>query len=224
MSIESAGLAIIGDIHGQAEKLNKALDVLIPSGRRLVFVGDYIDRGPDSFEVMERLIRLSNTSGDSIVFLRGNHEAALIQWLCHDDMSPFIRHGGLATIKSYSADLLPGVVTDFPNRIPANHRNFLLQTRSYFETKDIFVSHAGFNPNNLDARDDESLIFGTNGIPFSYKHSATPRSLTVFGHFVQTNLRPRAEGDLVCLDTGCGTLPSGRLTVLLVPERQYLQF
>ena len=224
MRREEARLAIVGDIHGNIERLDYALEFLISSGRKLVFVGDYIDRGPDSSEVMQRLVDLANDPSCQATFLRGNHEAALLQWLDDGDMSAFVRHGGLTTIKSYSYDLRAGVVTDFPKQFPQSHRNFLSQTQTYLQTRELFISHAGFNPNNPAEREDRALVFGENGSPFDFVDCIPPRPLTIFGHFVQGNLLPRETDHLVCLDTGCGTLPDGRLTVLLTPERQYLQF
>jgi Calcineurin-like phosphoesterase len=224
MSIRDERIAIVGDIHGDLKRLSRALDDLLPSGRRLVFVGDYIDRGEDSFGVMRRLVALREDPAQTATFLRGNHEATLLRWLSTGDIAPFVRHGGLATVKSYVQDLRAGVLQDFKETFPSDHLDFLTATRVYVETMDIFVSHAGFDPHNPDARDEESLTFGRHGSPFEYSGNARPRDLVVFGHFVQRTRSPRDDGNIICLDTGCGTLTDGPLTVLLLPERCYLQF
>jgi serine/threonine protein phosphatase 1 len=225
MNVEQAAMAIIGDIHGEATKLSLALDRLLPSGRRLIFVGDYIDRGPDSQSVLDILSETQQRYSDRTVLLRGNHEAALLAWLQDGDMSRFIRHGGLSTIKSYEATPRSGVLERFKESFPKAHYDLLSSTSLCFQDSEVFVSHAGFDPYQPSARNEDALVLGRHGCPFDYDESVVPPApLTVFGHFVQENRTPRERPGLVCVDTGCGTFNDGPLTAFLLPEHTYVQF
>ncbi|MCK7509677.1 MAG: serine/threonine protein phosphatase [Desulfobacterales bacterium] len=92
----------IGDIHGCYDKLRALLDQLpIDWSRdRLVFMGDYIDRGPQSFEVVEHLVELQ-ARHPGIVFLKGNHEQMLADYLSGRDRMTYLYNGGQQTLDSY---------------------------------------------------------------------------------------------------------------------------
>ena len=133
---------VIGDIHG----CNAALVTLLRQVRpepeeQIVFLGDYIDRGPASREVIESLVDLSKTC--SPVFLRGNHETMILE--SREDLlkaNLWQSYGGWEALISYG-------VSDFQNwvsAIPDLHWDFLERTVRFFETdRDIFV-HACLDP------------------------------------------------------------------------------
>jgi Calcineurin-like phosphoesterase len=225
MNSDSEPTAVIGDVHGDATRLLGALDLLASSGRRLIFVGDYINRGSESRAVLDTLSELKEHHGNRIVLLRGNHEATLLAWLSGGNMGAFLRHGGLSTVRSYEPQPEIGVLTQFPTRIPQAHHELLASTVPYYQDSELFVSHAGFDPQDPFSRSEKALVFGDHGCPLTFtQDAATPAPLVVFGHFVRPNRRPEERGGVICVDTGCGSLPGGPLTVLLLPERTYLQF
>lgn len=215
-------IAVIGDIHGDVVRLRRALEELTATSRELVFVGDYIDRGPCSQEVITTLIELGDSRPD-VTFLRGNHESALLEWLNGGSIGPFIQQGGLTTIASYVSQPGPGVFEDLKRDFPARHRDFLECTRSYYENPGLFISHAGYDPTEPDNRDSDVLIYGRHATLFP-PPNARPQELVVFGHYVQPSRQPYDQDGIICLDTGCGTLSQGPLTVLLLPEHKFLQF
>ena len=96
---------VIGDIHGCVDELRRLIGALpLRLGDSLIFLGDYIDRGPDSAGVVAHLIALQSELREvSFVFLRGNHEDMLLSYLGlagqHGDM--FLINGGKATLASY---------------------------------------------------------------------------------------------------------------------------
>ncbi|QFU17007.1 metallophosphoesterase family protein [Microvirga thermotolerans] len=133
----------IGDIHGRHDLLERLLEKIRDhaGGRphRLVLLGDYIDRGPDSAGVVETVRALQAGAPDRVVPLMGNHEAMLLTALRHPAaLEGWLLNGGIATLASYR-------VTD-PHRIPAGVRAWLgtLPT-SYEDEWRVFV-HAGLMP------------------------------------------------------------------------------
>ena len=103
----SADLYAIGDIHGSLESLERLLDQINPdlTRDRLLFVGDYIDRGPQSKEVVDYIIRLKNLAPPGqIICLKGNHEAMFLDFLAGGPAEMFIFNGGRATVEEYWGD------------------------------------------------------------------------------------------------------------------------
>lgn len=129
---------VIGDVHGCAEEL-RALLALLPLDRdtRIVFVGDYVDRGPRSRQVIDTILELSTTH--HVVPLLGNHEAMLLDFLAQPEAPAggvFIVNGGSSTLASYADDR--GTY-----EIPAAHREFLQGLALSHEDDDFFFVHAG---------------------------------------------------------------------------------
>ena len=223
MTMPMPPTAIVGDIHGDVEKLLLALDSIESSVRRTIFVGDYIDRGREARCVLEVLSALRAHHGDRHIFLRGNHDHALLQWLNGGNPDSFLRHGGLATIRSYFPRPPATVLQEFLCSFPSEHYDFLASTAPYFEEPGLLVSHAGYDPADPSRRDLDAMVLGRDPRVLS-EVAPKPQELTVFGHFVHADGRPLHRDGLFCLDTGCGTLPGGLLTVLLLPERHFMQF
>jgi serine/threonine protein phosphatase 1 len=151
----------VGDIHGRLDLLTQietliAGDITNHQGRStiLVTLGDYVDRGPASRGVIERL-----ASGESPcqlhVHLRGNHEQVLLDFLQNAEaLEGWSRFGGLETLASYglrpSLSLNPqareALRLQFEAAIPRHHLAFLRKTRFSFETTTHYFAHAGINP------------------------------------------------------------------------------
>jgi serine/threonine protein phosphatase 1 len=135
---EEGRLLAVGDIHGCLDHLQRLLARVEPTqADRLVFLGDYIDRGPDSRGVLDGLITLGRRFPRS-VFLRGNHEQMFLDFLAGRDQLTFIYNGGLATLESYRE--AAGV------RVPKEHVDFLKGLPASFETERFIFVHAGLRP------------------------------------------------------------------------------
>ena len=134
----------IGDIHGTVDKL-RALMEKIPidyTSDLLVFIGDYIDRGPSSFEVVDYLVDLKKEHPD-IVFLKGNHEDMLQKYLAGTDRFTYLFNGGQQTLDSY---LKRENKSEF-SPIPSNHLEFYESLVLYYQTEDYIFVHAGMRAN-----------------------------------------------------------------------------
>lgn len=143
----------IGDIHGCANELNALLAKLRPaSDDTVVFLGDYVDRGPNAKGVIDQILELSKRT--NVIALKGNHEEMLLQFLEEPDApgaGMFVVNGGSATLASYAAD-------DGIWEIPEEHLTFFKSLRLYWETESHFFVHAGLparSLSTLDFKDEE---------------------------------------------------------------------
>jgi serine/threonine protein phosphatase 1 len=145
---------IIGDIHGCAKQLDELLAKLPPE-EGLIFLGDYIDRGPDSYGVVERLIRERERS----LFLMGNHEQMMLSYFARkrDDGWLYPQNGGGATLKSY------GLHRDSNfSDLPPSHQDFYQSLSLYFENEAFIAVHAGvrvINTPDMRVQDPEDLLW-----------------------------------------------------------------
>ena len=185
----------VGDIHGCLNLLLQLeAKIFAESGDRrgvIVFLGDYIDRGPDSRGVIEHLATWQHPHLVP-VFIRGNHEQVLFDFLSEPQtLQSWAQFGGLETLASYG--LKPRLpVTEssaaelqqqFLAVLPAHHRTFLAQLRTHFETPSLFFAHAGINPDvPLDRQSAEDLLWIREAFLSSSKrfakrviHGHTPR-------------------------------------------------
>ncbi len=171
---EGTVIYAIGDIHGRADLLKQALDKIERDKERTafdtcveVYLGDYVDRGPDSKSVIDLLIQRRRDVG--AVTLRGNHES--IMMTCLDDPAAIARWcnlGGLETIESYGVPLplpLPDSDIDdlhagFVAAVPASHRAFLSALQLSYSCGDYFFAHAGVRPGvPLDRQTPQDLMW-----------------------------------------------------------------
>jgi serine/threonine protein phosphatase 1 len=194
--------------------------------RDVIFVGDYINRGLGSRQVIERLIDFREAHPRGVAFLRGNHEGALLEWLSRGNNSTFLAHGGLSTVRSYVTDATGGAMTRFVKEFPPVHAQFLQATSLAYETDDVLVSHAGLDMSRPNKRSEDILVYGRHqSSVFDNPPPGKIAKRLIFGHYVQKSMIPFfGHSGLVCIDTGCGTLPGGPLTVYLHPEGKYYQF
>ena len=184
----------IGDIHGCRAALVALMKAVKPTGDdRLVFIGDYVDRGPDSRGVIDWII--ANDLGCEIVALRGNHESMMLQapseeWLFFNWRSC----GGDATLISYEIDDDAG----WDERIPDAHWEFLSRTRPFFETKTHVFVHASVDPDLPMEQQDEHRLLWTPCVGMAPHCSGRT---VVCGHTAQTSGQILDCGHYVCIDT-----------------------
>ena len=200
----------IGDIHGCARALDALLTAVAPEADDVfVTLGDYVDRGPDSRGVVDRLIRLQRDH--LLVPLTGNHEIMLREALDDPQVCPgWLNCGGQATMRSY------GERNGRPD-LPDAHRDFLLDgLANHWETETHLFAHAHVDA-ELDLADQPSwLLFWE---PFGGVRPHHSGKVFVCGHTRQGNGLPHDLGHAVCIDTGAHT-PNGWLTCLDLDRRE----
>mgnify|MGYP001814728860 FL=1 len=199
----------IGDIHGCYDRL-KTLMGKIPidcSCDTLVFIGDYIDRGSHSVEVVDYLIHLKNRLPD-VIFLKGNHEDMLDKFLNGDDRFTYLLNGGQQTLDSY---LTKPVQSQFFS-IPPDHMEFFKSLRLFYETEEFIFVHAGLRPRvPLGSQNTEDLLWIRDKF-ISTKYDFGKR--VIFGH---TPLKkPLVEPNKIGIDTGA--VYGNALTCVQLPD------
>lgn len=206
-------LFAIGDIHGCVDELAVMLKAIAPVlGDTVVFVGDYIDRGPASREVVDLLLEFNDGPADA-VFLKGNHEDMLLSFMGlpgHYGES-FLFNGGAPTLESYGIGEADLAATR--ELIPPHHMKFFSALRhSYLRPPYLFV-HAGVKPGvPLEEQSDEDLLWIRHEFIF---HPHQLGATVVFGHTPMRTVmvdRPYKLG----IDTGL--VYGGKLSCLELTE------
>lgn len=213
-------VAFIGDIHADSVRLSVLLAKLDCRDRRLIFLGDYVDHGPNSREVVEILLEIGSQRPNS-VFLFGNHEIGLLAFL--SGKLSFLEYawmGGLPTIRSYLGKANRDVRSELLAAIPKPHFEFLTNCKPFFETNDFVACHAGVNPARPESRELADIVLGRH--PSLFNDDIRLSKLVVCGHYRRTVETPFLGRCVTCLNTGCGTT-GGPATALLYPEMTFLQ-
>lgn len=221
----------IGDIHGCLDKVRRLLDLLRydPAADRLIFLGDYIDRGPESKGVLDLMMRLQDENPAN-VFLMGNHEdnfltymqtcmsrAGASYWLTE----PFLAGGGVATLRSYCPGLGDPYAERLLEHIPPAHLVFLEALQLYWTNDDYIAVHAGVRPGVPLERQYENDLLRIRG-PFLYSPHGLGKCV-VFGHTPFPEVQ-RAD-DKIGIDTGAcyEGMGYGRLTAFCLQTQQSFQ-
>ena len=218
----------VGDLHGRSDLLDRVLWHIDrdlerhPTGRAIeVFLGDYIDRGPDSRGVLDRLIE-RNWSRE-LVFLKGNHETYVLEFLQNPQvLDEWAQFGGFETLMSYglkpSMDSISatqeGLAIAFADVLPQSHRRFLKALRLSFSCGDFFFAHAGIKPGvPLIAQKEQHLVW----IRDDFLHCEWDHGqIIIHGH---TPVRePDVRSNRINIDTGA--FATGRLTCLMLERDQ----
>ncbi len=220
-------LYAVGDIHGCADLLDGLLEKIDKDARgidnaRLIFLGDYVDRGPDSKGVLDRLIKLKAGKQDC-VFLKGNHEAIMLDFLADPgEMLHWLDWGGEETLLSYG---LQGVLRRsaedlgeaLREAMPAAHVDFLRTLQLTHIEGDYLFVHAGLRPGvRLEDQAEEDLLW-IRGLFHNAAPQERPAHVVVHGH--QPLRKPLNAGWRIDVDTGACW--SGALTaVALVDDKR----
>lgn len=208
----------IGDIHGCSGILDDLLRAVRPLPTdHLVFLGDYVDRGPDSRGVLDRLISLREEL--NVVCLRGNHE--LMMTRARRDKSEFkmwYAVGGMQALASYGKS--PGRMGTIDD-VPAAHWKFLEgDCVDYFESEQHIFAHAGVEPGSPMDEQDEGHLFWE-----FLDHDSPPRHVSgktvICGHTSQRSGEILDCESTICIDTFA--YGGGWLTCLDVDSRKYWQ-
>ena len=218
----------VGDIHGcddllreMAERVEADMAVRSFDHAETVFLGDYVDRGPDSKRVIERLA--TNEWPTSIITLAGNHEDFLLAFLDDTEILDFWRgQGGLETLHSYGVDVGPAmagrdfaaVQAAFTARLPKHHHDFLKALKVSAPIGDYFFCHAGVRPGVPLERQQRDDLLNIRDPFLSSK--AEHGKLVVHGH--TPSVAPEIHTNRIGIDTGA--YATGRLTCLVLEENE----
>ncbi len=216
----------IGDIHGRSDCIRRIHEKIESESHfdredvAIVYLGDYIDRGPDSKGVIEELLRLRRRVRQ--VFLLGNHEYAM--WMFMVGELPYgvwKQWGGDSTLKSYGAG--SAVLKDSDDQIrrwikenlPPSHREFMLGLKKYHKERGHIFVHAGLRPEvGLASQQVEDLVMIRDEFldsPLYVEESV------VYGHTIHE--RPSIVDRKIGIDTGA--YKTGRLTALVIDGKGY---
>jgi len=216
----------VGDIHGRADLLDRLLGQIARDARsapgfnnNLIFLGDYVDRGPQSREVIDRL-SAGPLPGFGAIYLRGNHETAMLDFLT--GQSPglaWLNYGGVATLESYGVRVFGSAAhaqqpaslrQALQQRLPRAHLSFLNHLRPYVTVGDYFFAHAGVRPGvPLQQQTADDLMWIRD--PF-LNSSADFGKIVVHGHTITD--APVIRANRIGIDTGA--FASNRLTCLVL--------
>jgi Calcineurin-like phosphoesterase len=236
----------VGDIHGNLAALSDLLGQLrtvAADDDTVVFLGDYIDRGPDTRGCVDAMLGFRAEVRAHVVWLRGNHEDWLLRTLGdHASHSWLLGMEAFDTIRSYSMEaavalrkaasqagpslyssrhVLPYDV--FFEKMPESHLGFFRSLSPYYRSLDGICVHGGLDPRVADLEDQtlQALMWGAKGFPDDYRGAET----IAYGHRDNAALdaqgwpSPRVIGSTIGLDT----ISHGVLTAMRLPDRQIFQ-
>lgn len=208
---------VISDIHGCYDAFNRLLELVSydPSSDQLILLGDFVDKGPDSLEVVELARSLVQDSG--AIAIQGNHDERFVDVVSgrsQEAREKFFKHGGRQTLRSYRKGMpLAGTdeeqllaLQETVNQQYPQHRLFLEQLPYYYEDEFFIYVHAGLNPWYKNWKEQPKRDFLYIKEPF---HSADPvvSKTVVFGHTKTIDLHGKPDiwfgNGKIGIDGGC---------------------
>jgi serine/threonine protein phosphatase 1 len=200
---------VVGDIHGCFDKLCALMDKIPINFNRdqLIFIGDYIDRGSSSLEVVDYLIDLKKRLPGTI-FLKGNHEDMLENYLDGSDRFTYLLNGGQQTLDAYLNR--PNNPGEYP--VPPAHIEFFNSLHLYYQTDDYIFVHAGLRKNvPLESQKTIDLLWIRDEFIFTDFDFG---KRVIFGH--TPFKEPLVQANKIGIDTGA--VYGNRLTCMQLPE------
>lgn len=223
---------VVGDIHGRADLLHETHRKILADGgscaleKQIIYLGDYIDRGMESRQVLDALLQ-TPFSGWQSVFLKGNHEQMLLDSARDLSVIPmWLEYGGRATLASYgvmtpqfsSVKNLESIAEQVLASIPADHLEFIERTKDSHQLGDYYFVHAGVRPGrSLLKQKPEDLLWIREEFTRS---KLTHEKFIVHGHTISKE--PDRQPNRLGIDTGAYT--TGNLTCLVLEgaEQRFL--
>jgi serine/threonine protein phosphatase 1 len=219
---------VIGDIHGRLDLLERIIELINFDIKErgneclIVTLGDYIDRGPNSRGVVDRL--LNNPFSGNFIPLKGNHEALLQNFLDNPEAgASWWRLGGWETLKSYGVAAKPRmtrrgftkIATKLREALSPQQVEFFNSLKTSLTVGDYFLCHAGVRPGRaLDLQDEEDLLWIRDDFLSAQVDFG---KIVVHGH---TPVRePQVLANRINIDTGA--FLSGRLTCVVLEEGEH---
>jgi serine/threonine protein phosphatase 1 len=236
----------IGDIHGNEPALGDLLAQLQPLAQpadTVVFLGDYIDRGPRSKQCIERILEFRQACAATVVALLGNHEITLLD-THHDftDHSWLIAMDAWPTIESYSTQAAARLRSEakaaagrlyspghrlpyelFFDALPDGHLKFFQDLKPYYRTPDALCVHAGIDPARgpIESQSQRNMLWGSYRFPDLYQGPET----IAYGHYGDAVLDDNRWPHPVVQEHSIGvdTIKHGVLTAVQLPGRRLFQ-
>jgi len=219
---ERRRIIAIGDVHGCIHSLLNLIEQinLLPDDQ-LVFLGDLIDRGKHSKEVIDYLLTLRQRY--SCFFIMGNHEMMYLDYLTSGNSKIWYANGGQATLKSYKSQ--------HGKDLPEEHLNFFRECQYFIETENYFFAHGGLDPelsikDNLRYYKPDDFCWQQVHMRQSFIESNQYKweKTLVCAHTPQ--ISPVMLDRLIAIDTGCVYKENplfGKLTAVILPDRTLIQ-
>lgn len=210
--METEKTFVVGDVHGCLHMLLRLLDTVPwrPGRDGLIFVGDCIDRGPDSKGVVDCILDLMRKDG-GVACVLGNHEAMLMDYLAGIKQDLYLANQGMTTLRDYLARKPKG---EGP-LVPPEHLAFYRSLKPFLELDDYYVVHAGFRPGiEIGRQSVEDMIWIRE--PFISSDEDFGKKV-VFGHTPFP--RPLTMKNKIGIDTGA--VYGNRLTCVELPEERF---
>jgi serine/threonine protein phosphatase 1 len=206
---------VIGDIHGCSKTLTELLKIMEPihADDTIIFIGDYIDRGPDSKGVVDIVLDLRKRH-NRVITLMGNHEFMFINALKGIDIEGFLRSGGEDTFKSYGIPV--DTFQDLHKKIPQEHLVFFQELLLYWEDQEHIYVHAGLKPGmHLTQQSMDWLLWARDEfIDLTYDFGKK----VIYGHTPYD--KPKIDDNKIGVDTGA--VYDGCLTCLILPDIKFI--
>ncbi len=212
---------VVGDVHGCFTELKSLLSKIEADtihennrGKRVVFVGDLIDRGPDSFKVVDYLSKYKPENIETI-YLMGNHEEIFLKVLAGKEsvLGSWLEYGGRSTARSYGVNNLgefhinpESLMRRIQARVPESHIGFIKSFRIYYQFENYLCVHAGIKPKvPLEKQNPKDMMW----IRDKFLNYKKPHShIVVHGHTIVEE--PEILSNRVAVDTGA--YAGGKLT------------
>lgn len=212
-------LFAIGDVHGCFDNLKLLIEkrLLLNKADKLVLLGDYIDRGPQSKAVVDYLLNLKS-AGFDVIALRGNHEALLLDAYTDERNLPkWLQNGGHATLQSFEVDS--------PRQLSPHYLDFFQKLPYYYAQAGYLFVHAGFNDKILNPFSDTTAMLWSS--QKSYQHHLFADKTIVHGHkpLTVSQCAKQLSGQIqvINIDTACvikGKSGYGQLTAIELHSKQ----
>ena len=201
---------VIGDIHGCYNELKKMIDDLTEKKvynykkDRLIFLGDYIDRGDDSRLVINFIRNLQN-GNQNVIALMGNHEDMAVEYFStYDKFSPWLYNGCEYTLKSYKNH----------NDELASDIEWMKNLPLYFEDDNYVYVHAGINKKySMEKQSKNTLLWAREEFIYDTKEY---NKRVIFGHTPMLFEPYYTYRDDICIDSGC--VYGGSLTAFIIED------
>jgi hypothetical protein len=229
---------IVGDIHGRFDLLTQILETISKrddlNGYRKVFVGDMIDRGPDSFNVVDTIKKL--TEAESAIALLGNHEDMMLRYVergVHHAFDIWHENGGKRTMDSYEKSMkLYGHGNFFRAVARSGHLKWLRGLLPYHETERVWISHAPIPAREYrrvdDFRRDLHTLIWSQYHDYCIEEDKFLDDLgktAVCGHVHRLledgNMNARIYKNGIYIDSGCGCAFNAPLTAVVLTDGKY---
>ncbi|MEO6150905.1 MAG: metallophosphoesterase family protein [Mucilaginibacter sp.] len=219
----------VADTHGQLDLLmametliKKDIEAMQPEHPVICYLGDYVDRGPHSAGIIDYLQAAKQADGISRVFLKGNHEDRMIDFLVDPASygASMLKYGGLQLMQSYGLPITEEhedydwlqLRDEFKEAIPAAHHEFLRNLRLVFRWKGYLFVHAGLNLEKpLQAQEERDLMWIRDPFLESGKDWGF---IVVHGHVIVDE--PEFRPNRIDMDTGA--FKNGVLSCLVAAE------